>query len=197
MFRQRVRLCRHFWISSDDFSLSTHAVHCLRPHFRIFSAHQELRIGCQRKKVCLTTRRFPMVSKDLRRSEGTIGGPGASAQWPLLAACRVQLASRRMSRGRDNHATWGKTVAHKKTCEIRFEFTPDNFRTPPELFARLSVNNVMRILISAISISVAAFCVFGFLASFEPGVSVSWKIGYAILFGVGLLLALQALRSPN
>ena len=33
---------------------------------------------------------------------------------------------------------------------------------------------------------VAAFCGFGFLSSFEPGVSIAWKIGYAVL-GLGFL----------
>lgn len=89
--------------------------------------------------------------------------------------------SKNVSRSREPRNV-GETVAHKKTCEIRFEFTPDNFRTPPELFARLIVNNVLRILISAICIPIAAFCVFGFLASFEPGVGSGWKIGYAIVF---------------
>ena len=44
----------------------------------------------------------------------------------------------------------------------------------------------LRILISAVCLPVAAFSVFGFLASFEPGITIGWKIGYTIL-GVGSL----------
>lgn len=37
----------------------------------------------------------------------------------------------------------------------------------------------VRMLISVICLSVAAFSVFGFLASFESGVGTDWKIAYA------------------
>ena len=38
----------------------------------------------------------------------------------------------------------------------------------------------VRFLISVSCLPVAAFSVFGFLASFEPGVTIGWKMGYAI-----------------
>ncbi len=44
------------------------------------------------------------------------------------------------------------------------------------------MSNVARSLVSVACLTVAAFCVFGFMASFEPGVAVGWKIGYASLF---------------
>ena len=37
-----------------------------------------------------------------------------------------------------------------------------------------------RVVASVVLLPSAAFCGFGFLASFEPGVQVFWKIGYAI-----------------
>jgi hypothetical protein len=36
----------------------------------------------------------------------------------------------------------------------------------------------------------AAFCSFGFLASFEPGVSAGWKFGYAAVSVLALTCAL-------
>ncbi|MCA9054808.1 MAG: hypothetical protein KDA75_13295 [Planctomycetaceae bacterium] len=46
----------------------------------------------------------------------------------------------------------------------------------------------LRILVSAVCLPIAAFCLFGFLAAFEPGVTVGWKVAYAIL-GSGSLAA--------
>lgn len=43
-----------------------------------------------------------------------------------------------------------------------------------------------RILGALALLAVALFCVFGFLASFEPGNGLQWKIGYAAL-GCGCL----------
>lgn len=51
---------------------------------------------------------------------------------------------------------------------------------------------VLRLLATVASLGVAAFCVFGFLASFEPGVSAAWKVGYAVVFVVALLGAAAA-----
>lgn len=42
----------------------------------------------------------------------------------------------------------------------------------------------MKIFISVVCAAIAAFSVFGFLASFEPGVAIGWKIGYALVFAV-------------
>lgn len=52
------------------------------------------------------------------------------------------------------------------------------------LTARDRLTVPIRILISVMCMPVAAFSVFGFLASFEPGVAIGWKIGYATLFVV-------------
>jgi hypothetical protein len=51
---------------------------------------------------------------------------------------------------------------------------------------------VLRLLATLASLAIAAFCVFGFLASFEPGVGPVWKIGYAVVFVVALLGAAVA-----
>lgn len=37
------------------------------------------------------------------------------------------------------------------------------------------------LVISAMLLAVAAFCGFGLLASFEPGVSVAWRVGHALV----------------
>jgi len=47
----------------------------------------------------------------------------------------------------------------------------------------------LRILISVACLFVAAFSFFGFLASFEPGVTIGWKIGYSIMGIVSLGVA--------
>jgi hypothetical protein len=39
---------------------------------------------------------------------------------------------------------------------------------------------VARILIIIVLLPILAFCVFGFLATFEPGSDLRWRIGYAI-----------------
>jgi hypothetical protein len=46
---------------------------------------------------------------------------------------------------------------------------------------------VLRFLATFASLAIAAFCVFGVLASFEPGVGSAWKVAYGIVF-VGALL---------
>ncbi len=48
---------------------------------------------------------------------------------------------------------------------------------------------VLRSLATCSSLAVAAFCVFGFLASFEPGVGPAWKAGYAVVFTIAILSA--------
>ena len=55
---------------------------------------------------------------------------------------------------------------------------------------------VLRLLATLASLAIAAFCVFGFLASFEPGVSPAWKVGYAVVFVVALLGAAGAWLGP-
>ena len=54
---------------------------------------------------------------------------------------------------------------------------------------------VLRMLATFASLAVAAFSVFGFLASFEPGVSPVWKVGYAVVFAVSILGAAVPWRS--
>lgn len=44
----------------------------------------------------------------------------------------------------------------------------------------------IRVLISVLCVPVATFSVFGFLAAFEPGIGIGWKIGYATLFATML-----------
>jgi hypothetical protein len=45
-------------------------------------------------------------------------------------------------------------------------------------------------VLRAICLLFAAFCGFGFLASFEPGVSAGWKFGYAAVAVLALTCAL-------
>jgi|TARA_B110000196_G_scaffold212972_1_gene182750 hypothetical protein len=53
----------------------------------------------------------------------------------------------------------------------------------------------MRIVFGALLFFFAAFCSFGFLASFEyPGITM-WKVGYAILALVSLCGAYMLIRS--
>jgi len=46
-----------------------------------------------------------------------------------------------------------------------------------------------------LSLPIAVFCVFGFCLSFEPGVGLGWKIGYAVLFA--LFVAAAAIQSTR
>jgi len=45
-------------------------------------------------------------------------------------------------------------------------------------------------------LAIALFCVFGFLASFEPGNGLAWKIGYGALGCICLTGAVALLRRP-
>jgi hypothetical protein len=54
---------------------------------------------------------------------------------------------------------------------------------------------VLRSLATCASLAIGAFSVFGFLASFEPGVSPAWKIGYAVVFAMAILGAALPWRS--
>lgn len=56
-----------------------------------------------------------------------------------------------------------------------------------------------KILTSALVVPFAAFCVFGFSASFEPGVHTAWKVGYAVLFSIACaaLVVLWTRRSSE
>jgi hypothetical protein len=56
------------------------------------------------------------------------------------------------------------------------------------------MSTVLRLLATAASLGVAAFCAFGFLASFEPGVSPAWKVGYAVVFTLSILGAAVSWR---
>jgi len=47
----------------------------------------------------------------------------------------------------------------------------------------------MRMAITLLSLPLMAFCLFGFLASFEPGIKDSWKLLY------GTLLALLSIAA--
>ncbi len=39
----------------------------------------------------------------------------------------------------------------------------------------------MRIGFIAVVVAVVLFCGFGFLASFEPGVAIMWRVGYGVV----------------
>jgi hypothetical protein len=45
----------------------------------------------------------------------------------------------------------------------------------------MALKSLFRFLKSIAFISIAAFCGFGFMASFEPGNSPLWKAGYGLL----------------
>ena len=49
---------------------------------------------------------------------------------------------------------------------------------------------VLRALLTLLCLPVAAFSVFGYMASFEPGVGSGWKVGYAVLFFAALAAGL-------
>jgi hypothetical protein len=48
----------------------------------------------------------------------------------------------------------------------------------------------------AVSLLIAAFCAFGFLASFEPGPYLAFRIGYPVLGALCLGAAVWLLRKP-
>ncbi|MBJ7256380.1 MAG: hypothetical protein JHD23_09180 [Akkermansiaceae bacterium] len=53
----------------------------------------------------------------------------------------------------------------------------------PQLYARpLNMKTILRILAGLALLAAACFCVFGFLASFEPGNGLFWKVVYGALF---------------
>lgn len=59
---------------------------------------------------------------------------------------------------------------------------------------------IVKILASLVLLAVAAFCVFGFLATFEPPGSMGWRIGYAtlgLLSLAGAIVAAASIRSPR
>ena len=53
------------------------------------------------------------------------------------------------------------------------------------------------ILLALLLWLIALFCVYGFLASFEPGTSMVFKIGYALGFVVMAALGILSLRSRS
>jgi hypothetical protein len=56
------------------------------------------------------------------------------------------------------------------------------------------VKTLLQILKSLALLSVAGFCGFGFLASFEPGNSLLWKAGYGLLGGACLIWLIAMCR---
>ena len=54
---------------------------------------------------------------------------------------------------------------------------------------------VMRIIAGALLLSFGAFCSYGFLASFEPGIGYMWKLGYAFLVLVCIYGGYKLIRS--
>jgi len=56
-------------------------------------------------------------------------------------------------------------------------------------------------LVAVTSLAFAAFCAFGFLASFEPGIALAWRVGYAALGILSLAIAaggvVMAVRKPG
>jgi hypothetical protein len=55
----------------------------------------------------------------------------------------------------------------------------------------------MRQALAAVLLLVAAFCVFGFLASFEPGPYLVFRVGYPVLGVVCLGLAIWLLLKSS
>jgi len=53
----------------------------------------------------------------------------------------------------------------------------------------------MRIVVGTLLVFFAAFCSYGFLASFEPGTNYMWKVGYALLAVVSLYGGYKLIRS--
>lgn len=51
------------------------------------------------------------------------------------------------------------------------------------------MSRVLLAILSLFGVLFAAFCVFGFLASHEPGVSPVWKIGYAAGFVMSMAVS--------
>jgi hypothetical protein len=47
--------------------------------------------------------------------------------------------------------------------------------------------NLAQSIVSGCCLLLAAFSVFGFLATFEPGVELAWRVGYLTLFVVSLI----------
>ena len=55
----------------------------------------------------------------------------------------------------------------------------------------------MPLILFVLFLLVTLFCIFGFLASFEPGIGVGWKIGYAIAFFASLAFGILCLRATR
>jgi hypothetical protein len=55
---------------------------------------------------------------------------------------------------------------------------------------------ISRLLITLVAMGVAAFSAFGFLASFEPGLSGVWKVVYAVVFVAALIGGLLPWTRP-
>jgi hypothetical protein len=59
---------------------------------------------------------------------------------------------------------------------------------------------IARILIVVVILPILAFCVLGFLATFEPGNWLAWRIGYALggflcLLGIALAIFARSSRA--
>ena len=50
------------------------------------------------------------------------------------------------------------------------------------------------IVLGVISLCFTSFCVLGFIATFEPGTDMNWRIGYSVAFIASALLTIFFLR---
>ena len=78
-----------------------------------------------------------------------------------------------------------------------------NSPQPAETMPRAVIRTVVRIVSTlgrvigaAVLLAIASFCVFGFLASFEPGNGWLWKVGYGAV-GSGCLTGAVAILRPS
>jgi len=55
---------------------------------------------------------------------------------------------------------------------------------------------ISRLLATFVALGIAAFSGFGFLASFEPGVSGVWKVVHAVVFAIALVGGLLPWTRP-
>lgn len=54
----------------------------------------------------------------------------------------------------------------------------------------------MRFVVSVVLLAVFIFCIYGFLAAGEPGASVWWRVGYALV-GTGFLIGALWIAKPR
>lgn len=80
---------------------------------------------------------------------------------------------------------------------VGFPFGPPRFRViRSRHYAPPTMPALLRFLLALSLLTFAAFCAFGFLASFEPSASPRWpgQVGYAVLGVAGLTGAIRLLR---